>query len=436
MIQHNGNDPKATAQLEEDLRSAPGSEESPASGTAQNAFPTREALRPRADLKQNKLVAIGGGAIAIVLALFIFASRPSQHLPRKESAGDGVHRQTTNPNPDEQKSLFPVTEPLAPPAKGSNDGLLGEQDVAQTATRRSQEDAGPSAPRVAHPGSLGAIPPFDSQTGWQAPAYQPASDTSPSLDRAKPARIEPSLVFVQKAIQKSSVSGPTTTIPDPAFSLGLPIGTRLRARLESAASTAVRTPVIAVVEYNYERDGEIIVPAGAKAFGRIEQADRSGYVSIRFDTLLMPDGSQASLDAVATNLGLGPLRGKVEGKNGAKRLLVRSLSGIGEVGALVAGGTGNISQPFSEQDFLRERVATNIGSSGDQALDRLAATEHIVVTIFADTPIYVVLDRNAKAAQADGTPQTGSGSPNSADSLRQLLQLQRELNQSALTTSH
>jgi uncharacterized membrane protein len=59
-----------------------------------------------------------------------------------------------------------------------------------------------------------------------------------------------------------------------------------------------------------------------------------------------------------------------------------------------------------------------------------------VVTIFADTPIYVVLDRNAKPAQADGTPQAGSGLPNSADSLRQLLQLQRELNQSTLAASH
>ena len=39
----------------------------------------------------------------------------------------------------------------------------------------------------------------------------------------------------------------------PELGLGLATGTRLRARLESAASTAVRTPVLAVIEYNYER---------------------------------------------------------------------------------------------------------------------------------------------------------------------------------------
>ena|SRR5271157_5936425 len=37
------------------------------------------------------------------------------------------------------------------------------------------------------------------------------------------------------------------------FVTPLPTGTRLVARLESAVSTAVKEPVVAVVEYNYER---------------------------------------------------------------------------------------------------------------------------------------------------------------------------------------
>ena len=44
------------------------------------------------------------------------------------------------------------------------------------------------------------------------------------------------------------------------------------ARLQSAVSTAVKAPVVAAIEYNYERDGEIIIPAGAKAFGELQQA--------------------------------------------------------------------------------------------------------------------------------------------------------------------
>jgi hypothetical protein len=39
----------------------------------------------------------------------------------------------------------------------------------------------------------------------------------------------------------------------------------LRAHLISAVNTAVKTPVIAVVEYNYEQDGSILIPAGASS---------------------------------------------------------------------------------------------------------------------------------------------------------------------------
>ncbi len=64
----------------------------------------------------------------------------------------------------------------------------------------------------------------------------------------------------------------------------------------------------------------------------------------------------------------------------------------------------------------------------------LALTEHVVVTIPANTPIYVVLEKNANAKSASaGTPNDGPPLSNSAntDELRQLLQLQRELRQTA-----
>jgi hypothetical protein len=139
---------------------------------------------------------------------------------------------------------------------------------------------------------------------------------------------------------------------------------------------------------------------------------------------------------VATNLSLGPLRGKVEGKNSGRNFLVRSLSGIGEVGALLLGQGGTINQPFSEEDLLREQVSTNIGESADQEVTRLAITEHIVVSVPAGTPMYVVLDRSTKQAPAAESPRSTPANPvNSADSLRQLLQLQRELNQSAQMSS-
>src|ERR1700680_2058023 len=103
------------------------------------------------------------------------------------------------------------------------------------------------------------------------------------------------------------------------------------ARLQTSVGSAVKTPVIAVIEYNYERDGEIVVPAGTKAIGQLAQANQNGQVGLRFTGLEMPDGSTESVEGSGVSLDYGPLKGTVNGRNGVKRALVRSMSGIGSV---------------------------------------------------------------------------------------------------------
>jgi hypothetical protein len=44
---------------------------------------------------------------------------------------------------------------------------------------------------------------------------------------------------------------------------------------------------------------------------------------------MMPDGATVPIQAVATDLDMRPLKGKVQGKNTGKNVLVRSLSGSG-----------------------------------------------------------------------------------------------------------
>ena len=192
----------------------------------------------------------------------------------------------------------------------------------------------------------------------------------------------------------------------------------------------MRAPVLAVIEYTYERDGQIVVPAGAKAMGHIQEADRSGYVRIQFESLMMPDGATVPIQAVATDLDMRPLKGRVEGKNTGKNILVRSLSGIGEAGALLL-GRGSLNQPLSESDLMRERVSNNIGEASDEEISRMAITSRIVVTVSADTPIYVVLEQTPKVDAASGQSSARSSQSlnTNADDLRQLLQLKRELNQ-------
>ena len=395
---------------------------------------TRTKQRTKQQIQQNRFVIIGAGAIVVALLIFVATSMPHRGAPQKVKTRGATGTEDLpleSGTASNDKTLFPITDSGRPVTKESQEGFLNERDLQRTATK-------PAAGRTVTTGAgtLGSIPPFGDQQPWQAPPYQPGSGASaetPDLGKAEREAMEKSALVYVRNVSASSASAKGREINDPApeLGLGLATGTRLRARLESAASTAVRTPVLAVIEYNYERDGEIIVPAGAKAVGHIRNGDRSGYVDVQFDSLLMPDGAVVPIEAAATGLDLRPLKGKVEGKNTGKNVLVRSLSGIGQAGSMLV-GQGSLNQPLSESDLMRERVSNNVGEAGDEEVSRLAITQHIVVTISADTPIYVVLEQTPKTNQVYQQPSARSTpTSNSAnvEQLRQLLQLQQELNQ-------
>jgi hypothetical protein len=432
---HSGNGNAAVIQ-ETAENEARNNESLPADATAPlPGLATRAKQRARQQIQQNRFVIIGAGAIVIALLIFFATSMRHRGVPQKvKSRGAAATEDLAleSGTASNDKSLFPITDSGRPVTKESHEGFLNERDLQRSATK-------PAGTTVAgRAGTLGSIPPFGDQQPWQAPPYQPGSGggaETPDLGKAEREAVEKSSLIYVRNVSANSGSAQAREINEPApeLGLGLATGTRLRARLESAASTAVQTPFLAVIEYNYERDGEIIVPAGAKAVGHIRNGDRSGYVDIQFDSLLMPDGAVVPIEAAATGLDLRPLKGKVEGKNTGKNVLVRSLSGIGQAGAMLV-GQGSLNQPLSESALMRERVSNNVGEAGDEEVSRLAITQHIVVTISADTPIYVVLEQTPKTNQVSQQPSARSvPTSNSAnvEQLRQLLQLQQDLNQTS-----
>jgi hypothetical protein len=433
----NGN----AAVIEEPAENEAGNNEPlPADATAPlPELATRAKQRAKQQIQQNRFVIIGAGAIVIALLIFVATSMPHRGAAQKvKSRGAAATEELDfgSGTASNDKSLFPITESGRPITKETHEGFLNERDLQRTATKPA-----PGTTVASGAGTLGSIPPFGEQQSWEAPPYQPGSgigagaETPDSGKAEREAMEKSSLIYVRNASANSASAQAREIFGNPATELGLGLatGTRLRARLESAASTAVRTPVLAVIEYNYERDGEIIVPAGAKAVGHIRNGDRSGYVDIQFDSLLMPDGAVVPIEAAAADLSLRPLKGKVEGKNTGKNVLVRSLSGIGQAGAMLV-GQGSLNRPLNESDLIRERVGNNIGEAGDEGVSRLAVTQHIVVTISADTSIYVVLEQTAKSIQPSvqsGARSVPTSNSANVEQLHQLLQLQQELSQTS-----
>jgi hypothetical protein len=435
MIHGNGRNPgsASVAEVAPDTSSTSATQDN--AGVPQ-VLATRGRQRAKRQLQQNRLVIIGAGVLVVALLLLVAVSMP-RGKPPKTAKG------TMAPNPGAiqlndtahpERSLLPITDSGRPTAEETHAGVLGEGDLQRTAIRKPTPARPLASPQAAPGNSLASIPPFPEQ--WQPPPYKSGGDgyaQTADVNKAEHQALEASSMVYARDVHSTQGSSPhhnTIENREPEMNLGLATGSRLRARLEATVSTAVRMPVLAVIEYNYEREGEIIVPAGAKAVGHVQQADRSGYMTIQFDSLMMPDGTAVPIQGVATDLNLRPPKGKVEGKNTGKNVLLRSLSGIGQVGALLV-GHGNLNQPLSESDMLRERVSNNIGEASDEQVSRLVLTEHVIVTIPADTSIYVVLENRLRtsAARALTTDSPPLSSSTSTDELRQLLQLQRELNQ-------
>ena len=217
----------------------------------------------------------------------------------------------------------------------------------------------------------------------------------------------------------------------------LPAGTRLVVRLESPACTAVAAPVVATIEYNYEHDGEIVVPAGSKTLGKLDQANSSGYVSLRFDRIEFPDGTTARMDGTSMGLDFAPIKGLVSGRRRGSQFLVQTLTGVGTVAAYLV-GANNLSGPVSNGALLRERLADNVAIAGQSEMNQVAFNQNIMVTVPGNTRFYVVLQQTANSPRqpaaarrlSSAAGSTGDSQPlPSLQELRQLLQLRQELSQ-------
>jgi hypothetical protein len=433
-IHENGS--RSTEVEEEPLEQIAGGPPSSANGNTPYVPPKD---KPKPSLKENSRLLVIGAGIVLVLMLLAFSGISRRSAPpSKNTTASGKQQQAQSPvSTREPASMTPILDTGRPPAQEIDGGLVNPDQVGRTATKQPKPSPG---------ANLGSVRPFDNGQQWQPapfqPGAQPADTTAGPVLAAETTETKSEHDAMDKAslmfVRTSSSSAAGAKPPDPVtaidWGIGLAPGTRLRARLESAASTAVRTPVVAIIEYNYEQNGEIVVPAGAKALGHLETADRSGYVGIRFDSLMMPDGSSVSLEAAATDLQLRPLRGKVEGTHTGKNILVRSFAGVGEIAATLV-GRGSLNQPLSESDLLRERVSNNIGQASDQSVSNLALTERVVVSVPADTEIYVILQKLMKEGvqtQRAQMPQPSTTQPG-VEELRQLMQVQRELNQNQTT---
>jgi type IV secretory pathway VirB10-like protein len=389
--------------------------------------------------KSKSLLLLIGVCVAVLLLFFGVFSHPKSKvaLPGENPHGDASLGRKVTPgqeNIDPTKSATPMLSADVRSTDPTLAGQLTPEDIdrtsrtamapkpAATATKtNSREDYALSKVDFSDP-SVGA------GTTTPAPPQPSSSDSASDLKK-------PSLVFVRSTEIKPALR--SNSPEDAEETLALAAGTRLVARLQTPVSSAVAAPVVAVVEYNYERNGQIVLAAGAKVFGRLAQVNPSGYVGIQFSQVEMPDGTTEKIDASAMSLNFGPLKGDVSGKKTGTKFLVRTLTGMGTMASYLVGSQGSSSGfLISPNTLMRERLADNVATAGQEELDGLAFNQNLVVTLPGNTRFYIVVQKpssdhgsTTSGPRTAGTSTAGfTGGVPTLEELRQLMQLRSEIN--------
>lgn len=409
------------------------------------------------------LVMLAGTAIVCIFLFFGLFTTDSSTNRKERRVTPSLGRPEAAAVDPESANRSPVPQLSVNQQPNEETGELSEQDLLGTMRNRGTPPPPDTPPPPSPERTLRAVN-FDDpalieayrRQGLVPPSPRPqVSQVSativepPPRETALPAPAAPidtadelrksSIVFVRTSAQTGS--GQTTPVPaltrKPAALL--PQGTALVARLQHAVSSAAKVPVTAVVEYNYEESGQLVVPAGTKAYGELGQATPQGWVTIKFHTLEFPNGQQEEINGSAISMERTALRGDVNGKNGAKKFLTRTLTGIGTIAAFAVGGRG-LTGGIDNSILLRERLASNIALAGEQELAMMAYQQNIVVTVPANTRFYLVLHEAGVSRSPEMVPQPASQqvasttlqqpaarSALSDQEMRELVQLRNEL---------
>jgi type IV secretory pathway VirB10-like protein len=367
---------------------------------------TREGSDGKSGIEKSKLIMLGGGLLAAVLFLAL-TSLVNHSSTTKKTAEKQPGNPTQQQAPTQPKgSVTPLMETVQTNAQENTSGQVHPGDIKRTSTPApgAGDYAGAALPAKPHAGSaasantLGAIPSFsDTQQKWEeTQPYGEVGHASPvQAQQSQNVLKEASLVFVSAPSQSQPAGTVTHASADTGPVLEMTPGSRIEAKLETQISSAVLAPVVAVVEYTYAIGDRIVVPAGARVYGQLQQADRSGFVGVKFDEIELLDGQREKIEAIGAGLDLGPIKGTVYGKNTGKNFLIKAASGVGSLAAMLAGN--NSGAAFSEGDLMRQRVAENVGNAGDSELMSLNATSRIIVSVPADTKIYIVFTKHEES---------------------------------------
>jgi hypothetical protein len=368
----------------------------------QNLFQASKPSQSKQGLSHLKMAPImmsAGLLLLFATGLLFLLSKPESSVPSHFrqptvlAGSDGQKNAATAPTES------PVTEDQLAGRDASNDVRL----TGSTPKKQGIETTPPHH--------------FSFSDSERVDANQPSQ---PGAQVGTSALATPATVFVAdsatNALLKQDMKMQSSPQPDPQ----LPVGTEVVAHTTNAISSGLESPVVAVVDRAVRLGDAIVIPEGAHVIGHTAGAVKD-RVNVRFTSVVLPNDREMPISGLALMKdGSAGLVGKVKGTGHPFRA---GAARIGTGAAVVAtefAGQGSLNQPFSQSDYLRNQMASEVATQGSQLSNRWQQSISVpIVAVDANQPITIFLlepltfvgkpSRNATPASQLAPPNTTAG---------------------------
>jgi hypothetical protein len=364
----------------------------------QNVFQASKASQSKQGMSHLKMAPImmsAGLLLLFATGLLFLLSKPESTVPSH------FRQPTVLAGSDGQKNA--ATAPMESPV--TEDQLAGRDvntDAGVTGSSSKKQGIESSPPRR-----------FTFSDSEREDANQPAQPGAQSRASALSA---PATVFVADSAADVLLKKDMRMQSSPPPDRQLPGGTEIVAHTTNAISSGLESPVVAVVDRAVRLGDAVVIPEGAHVIGHTAGAVKD-RVNVRFTSVVLPNDREMLISGLALMKdGSAGLVGKVKGRGHPFRA---GAARIGTGAAVVAtefAGQSSFNQPFSQADYLRNQMATEVASQGSQLSNRWQQPTSIpIVAVDANQPITIFLLEPLTIAGKPGlsaTPASQLAHPN------------------------
>src|SRR5579883_2444852 len=314
----------------------------------------RQAKQGSSHLKLAPIMMSAGLLLLFATGLLFLLSKPESAVPshfRQPAGLAGNDHLNAAPN-------------IAAEPQITEDQLAGQDAsaVAGTASSTSKKNAVQSAP--SHRFSFAGDNPSAANAATQ-PVTQGAANTLAT----------PATVFVDDPAAAATLKPDITATTSHPTGPQLPVGTEIAAHTTNAISSGLESPVVAVVDRSVRLADAIVIPEGARVIGQTAGSVKD-RVNVRFTSIVLPNEQQMAIS------GLALMKDGTAGRIGTGAAVV----------ATEFAGQGSLDQPFSQADYLRNQMAAEVASQGNQFSNRLQQPMSMpIVAVNANQPITIFL---------------------------------------------